>query len=222
MSNLQTAYGGYDVISGRGIFLRDPNRNPPKVRKLLEKIGNQPVTSLMLVRTPLEKGTKSLLNIASFGKLNDSLRESQIDKLFHLSLFINNKYILEKNDVINMAERNPVTDKSETLVIPVDKPLTINELIENTRVKMGNNYAPYNALDNNCSVFVDNVLKANGLQTDNGHIFVHQRVRELFDKFPSLTKILTNFATTAGAFVDRQIQGEGERRKIHNFGLREF
>lgn len=197
---------------GYGLITRSSSINPPSVRKILKSIGNEKVVSLKLVRTPLSNLTKSLLNIASFGKLDEKLKSENIDKLFHLSLLINDKYTLEKNEVIKLERSKPNLDKSETLNIPVppDSNLTINQLLENTQKRMGDKYGSYDAVSNNCSVFVDNVLQANNLQTSNGTIFLSQKVDELFKKFPSLTRFITNIATTLGAVANRQIEGEGQ------------
>lgn len=205
--------------TGDGIFTRDPTISPPPVRKILSQIGNEKVESLQLVRTPLSKISRFLLNIATFGQLESKLKETAIDDLFHLSLFINGKYVLEKNEVIKLT-RNPneVKDNSQTLVVPVSSNLTINELIENTRLQMGSNYAPYDAVTNNCSVFISNVLSANGLMTDNAETFLNQNTIELFQKFPSISEKIVKFATDIGASVDKALYGEGQQY-IHNFGL---
>ncbi len=221
----------YDSLqSGDGIFTRDPNINPPPVRKILQSIGDERIESLQLVRTPLSKISRFLLNIASFGQLENKLKETNIDDLFHLSLFINGKYVLEKNETIKLT-RNPneVKDNSQTLVIPVSSNLTINELIENTRQQMGDRYAPYDAVTNNCSVFISNVLSANGLMTDNAETFLNQKTIELFQKFPSISSKIVKFATDVAASVDKAIYGEGQKGRgskdderpqyIHNFGL---
>jgi hypothetical protein len=206
--------------SGDGIFTRDPSINPPAVRKILSQIGNEKVESLQLVRTPLSKISRFLLNIASFGQLENKLKETDIDDLFHLSLFINGKYVLEKNEVIKLT-RNPneVKENSETLVVPVSSNLTINEMIENTQRQMGDRYGPYNAVDNNCSVFLLNVLSANNLSTENSDVFLNQKTIELFNKFPSISEKLVKFGTDVGAVVDKALYGEGHQQYIHNFGL---
>lgn len=214
---------------GDGILTRDPNINPPPVRKILSQIGNEKIESLQLVRTPLSKISRFLLNIASFGQLESKLKETNIDDLFHLSLFINGKYVLEKNEVIKLT-RNPneVKDNSQTLVVPVSSTLTINELIENTQKQMKDRYGPYNAVDNNCSIFLSNVLSANGLMTDNAETFLNQKTIELFEKFPSISSKIVKFATDVAASVDKAIYGEGQisgglkgddRPQLHNFGL---
>ena len=208
----------YSYQVGDGFFTRDPTINPPPVRKMLQTIGNEKVESLQLVRTPLSKISRFLLNIASFGQLENKLKESNIDDLFHLSLLINGQYVLEKNEVIKLTKNpNEVKENSQTLVIPVSSNLTINEMIENTQKQMGQNYAPYDAKTNNCSVFISNVLSANGLSTENSDIFLNQKTIELFEKFPSISEKLVRFATDIGASVDRQLYGEGPY--VHNFGL---
>lgn len=219
-----------DLQSGDGILTRDPTTNPPAVRKILSQIGNEKIENLQLVRTPLSKISRFLLNIASFGQLESKLKETNIDDLFHLSLFINGKYVLEKNEVIKLT-RNPneVKDNSQTLVVPVSSNITINELIENTQKQMGQNYGTYDAKTNNCSIFISNVLSANGLSTDNAETFLNQKTIELFEKFPSISSKLVKFVTDIGAAVDRQIYGEGQNGsgasnhnlplQLHNFGL---
>ena len=205
--------------TGDGIFTREPTTNPPAVRKILQSIGNEKVESLQLVRTPLSKISRFLLNIATFGQLESKLKESNIDDLFHLSLFINGKYVLEKNEVIKLTRNaNEVKDNSQTLVVPVSSNLTINEMIENTQKQMGDRYAPYDAVTNNCSVFISNVLSANGLMTDNAETFLNQKTIELFQKFPSISEKIVKFATDIGASVDKALYGEGQQY-IHNFGL---
>jgi hypothetical protein len=207
-----------DCQQGDGLT-RDPTINPPAVRKILQSIGNEKVESLQLVRTPLSKISRFLLNIASFGQLESKLKESNIDDLFHLSLLINGKYELDKQEVIKLV-RNPnaVKENSQTLVIPVSSNLTINEMIENTQRQMGQNYGTYDAKTNNCSIFISNVLSANNLSTENSDIFLNQKTIELFNKFPSISEKLVKFGTDIGGIVDKTLYGEG-KPYIHNFGL---
>lgn len=204
---------------GEGLT-RDPNINPPPVRKILQSIGNEKIENLQLVRTPLSKISRFLLNIASLGQLESKLKESNIDELFHLSLLINGKYELDKQDVIKLTRNSKaVKDNSQTLVVPVSSNLTINELLENTRNQMGPLYGPYDAVTNNCSVFISNVLSANNLQTENSDTFLNQKTIELFSKFPSISEKLVKFGTELGAIVDKTLYGEGDKLYIHNYQL---
>ena len=205
---------------GQGLFLRDNGTLPPSFRNLLKEIGEEKVSSLLLVRTPLSKATTFLLNLASFGQLKDSLKSTNIDKLFHLSLLINGKYTLEKNEVLTLKASNPIKNGSETLNIPLNGNLTIQELIDKAKSFMGDaDFTSYDAKNNNCSIFLASVLKANHLGNYNAYDFINQKTDELFNSFPSLSKILVDLGTIAGAIVDRQIQGEGSIH-LFNFGLR--
>lgn len=209
---------------GEGVLTRDPSIYPPDVRAFIEKYDEN-ISTIKLIRTPLNSMTKTLLNIASFGQLDKVMKQLGVDKFFHLSMLINGRAVLEKNEVIKMYnDKNIVKSNSEVLDLPypLPKQLTIKELTENTRKRMGDRLGPYNAKDNNCSVFIDNVLKANGLDSQETDKFLSQKTVELFDAFPSLTKNITDTATGLAAVVDRQIKGEGQgdiEHELYNFGL---
>lgn len=223
LDNLQrerASMTGNPFIQGTGVLLRDPKINPPGVRKLLDEIGSEKVSSIKLIRTPLNKATQILLNIASFGQLESKMKEIGIDKLFHLSMLINGKYELEKNEVIKFRKNpNAVKSDSETLDIPVGKDISIQEMLDNTQKQMGDKYGSYEAKTNNCSVFLSNVLSSNGLSNSNSDTFINQKTEELFNSFPSLSKYIVDLGTTAGAVVERQISGEGHNNQLYNFGL---
>jgi len=199
---------------GDGFFIRDPTINPPAVRKILESIGNEKVQTLTLVRTPLSKTTKFLLNLVSLGKLQKATEQIGVDDFFHLSMIINNKYTLEKNEVIRLYKENRIPQGSITLNVPVQIDTTINEMLDFTKQYMGNNYGTYDAKTNNCGIFLDSVLKANGMSNNETDKFLNQPTIELFNSFPKFSEIITKLGTTAGAVSDRLLQGEGEKKPI--------
>jgi len=211
------------VAVGAGLITRDPTIDPPKVRKMLEQIGNEKVQSLQLVRTPLSTTTRMLLNIASFGQLNKALEKQGIDKFFHLSMIINGKYVLEKNEVINLARRSGgIPNGSLDLIVPIEGgiDITIKEMLDNTKQLMGNMYGSYDAVNNNCGIFLDNILRANGLSNNNTTEFLNQPTDEVFKSFPKISEIIVKLGTTLGAVANRQLEGEGEGNyHIHNFQL---
>jgi hypothetical protein len=204
------------ITKGEGTFLRDPKINPPKVRKILESIGNEKVTTIKVIRTPLSKATEFLLNIASFGQLKQKMKDANIDTLFHLSMLINGKYVLEKNEVIMLyKDANAVKKDSDTLDVSVTTNVTINEMLEKTQKRMGDKYGPYDGKNNNCSVFLSNVLAANNLDTQASRDFINQKTDELFKSFPALTEKIVKAGTTAGAVVNRLVEGEGRPRRLY-------
>lgn len=206
------------IQTGDGLLIREPSINPPKVRAILQSIGNEKVNSILLVRTPLSKTTKFLLNIASLGQLQNRLNQMKIDDLFHLSMIIQNRYTLEKNEVIRLYKQNKIPKGSNVLQIPITHDFTINEMLENTRKAMGERYGSYEAKTNNCSVFLSNVLNANQLLTNNAETFLNQKTIELFNSFPKFTETLTNLATTTGAVASKLLEGEG-KQDIYNYQL---
>ena len=202
-------------MDGNGLLLRDPGKLPPSARKQLEQVGNEKVTKIVAVRTPLSSTTKAFLNIISLGQF-EKISKKYFDDLFHLAFWINDKYNLEKNEVISFGTKNPIKSNSETQTITVNKSLTFNELMENTRKYMGdNNFTSYNAEKNNCQNFLLGILNGNGLGTDAEKKWIKQDTEQVFKEVPTFAKVLGNLATTAGAVVDRLVQGEGRPRRLY-------
>lgn len=198
---------------GNGFFIRDPTIDPPAVRKILESIGNEKVQTLKLIRTPLSKTTKFLLNLASLGRLQRATEQIGVDDFFHLAMIINNKYMLEKNEVIRLYRDNRIPEGSITLDVPVQIDITIKEMLDATKQQMGDRYGAYDAKTNNCGIFLDNVLKSNGMSNNETDKFLNQPTIELFNQFPKFSEILTKLGTTLGAVSSRIIEGEGVKRE---------
>ena len=102
--------------------------------------------------------------------------------------------------------------------VSVDKDITISELIEKTRKRMGDaDFSNYSARKNNCQDFMMNVLSANGLSSPIYTKFIKQDVESVFNNLPSYAEKISDVITGAQALVERQISGEGQY--MHNYGL---
>ena len=204
------------VQKGKGL-LRNPRLNPPPVRKMLLVMGDAPITSITLVRTPLALSSRIALHISTFGQANAAMKKLGIDKLFHLSMVLHTQagdFVLDKQHVIKLIPMpvNYIDDpEAETLEVPVNKEITTNQLLLNTQARMGTKYGSYSASDNNCSIFLLNVLEANGLSTAESTIFITQQADELFQMFPSLLNTVAKSVTDIAAVGDKIIFGEGKR-----------
>lgn len=206
---MNVSLASFDAQQGEGLLERDPTILPPDGRRLLEQIGNEEIKSIKIVRTPLSTFTKNFLNIISLGQF-EKISKTYYDKIFHLSIWINDKYNLEKNDVIAFNQKNPIEQNSEikqVQVIPAG--LTFQTLFDKTRSKMGNKFGPYNAESNNCQDFITNIFKSNNIGDESDLTFIKQDTKEIFSKLPEFSKVLGNLATKAGAIFNRLLKGEG-------------
>jgi hypothetical protein len=198
---------------GDGFFERTAGKLSPKIRKLLEQVGDEKITSIKLFRKPI--------SLSSFAKFIGALKGTAYDELLHLGLILNNKYLLDKQEVIHF-ERSGVPSGAETLDVEVDKDITINELLERTRSKMGDsNFTSYSSRRNNCQDFVQAVLSANGLSSPIYTKFIKQDTESVFKNLPSYAEKLSDFVTGAQRVVEKIVQGEGASTKMYNYQLHE-
>ena len=190
---------------GSGVFLREPGLEPPKFRKLLQEVGDEKINKLVLWREPI-----SVNSMLKFLKLNKTY-----DDLFHLAVNVNDKYNLDKQSVLTFERGKP---KGETLEIPVSKDITIREMIEKTKKRMGDNAYTSYSVRNNCQQFLLNVLSANGLMTTEARKFIEQDVEKILKDLPKYSEVVANFFTGAQAVANRLIEGEGSNQ-MYNFQL---
>jgi len=171
-----------DIQDGDGFFFRNVGLEPPKFRKLLSEVKDEPVKKLTLWRQPI-----SVNSMLKFLKLNKSF-----DDLFHLAININDEYNLDKQAVLTFERGKP---KGETLEIQVGKDITIGEMIQKTKDRMGKeSYSSY-SIKNNCQQFLLNVLQANDLLTPEARQFIEQDVEKILKDLPSYSETVANFFT---------------------------
>jgi hypothetical protein len=190
------------------IFGRDDY--PPKVRKVLKDVGNNTIESIELRRTPLPFLLNKALDIISLGQFE---KNKPYDTLYHLSMIckLNNgqQLLIEKNEVINMDLKPRIESNAESMPLPISKSITVNELMDNTKNRMGDKFFKYDANENNCQQFIVNVLRANNLNTPEAEKFVFQDLKTLFKKLPAFTKPIIDRTTDLGAKFNVLTQGAG-------------
>ena len=86
---------------------------PTTVQNWMRANANVPITSLQVARSPIKTYVNIALQLMSAGKFDEVKRKLNIDKLYHLFIIINNKWRIEKNDVVKVQEfkNTPDTDK---------------------------------------------------------------------------------------------------------------
>jgi uncharacterized protein YjbJ (UPF0337 family) len=184
---------------------------PPNVKKILERYGNEIIRDIDIVRNPVGKALTGALSVASMGEFGRNLENAPYDKLFHLKIVIvlqsGVRVSLEKVERVSMTVNpKPVKDEESTPTPLNGKTLTLNELYENARERMGDRFYPYSARDNNCQNFILNVLQASGVGNTQDYDFVKQNTKELFGENSFLRKA-SNTITDIGARFNVLQQG---------------
>lgn len=198
-------------MQGNGIFKREPGKLQPDSRKLLESIGGEEVKTLQIVRTPLSSFTKGFLNTISLGQF-EKISKKYYDQMFHLSLWINDKYNLEKNEVVYFNKQNPKKSNSQVRDVKnIPAGITIQQLIDNTIKRMGpENFSNYDAEKLNCQNFLINVLDASDIGDKADGDFIFQDASKIFKELPEFAKVLGKASVNLGAIFNRLIKGEGQ------------
>lgn len=176
----------------------------PHVQAIKNTYGNDKITKMVIVRTPLSKFLNIALNAASLGDFNKVKGKNGYDDFFHLHLNLHlssgAKLTLEKTEVVNMkvgATRKPKSESMEITTIPN---VTLNTLLDNTQKRMKGKYFTYSASSNNCQVFIREVLSANGINDQKYHTFVKQDTEDIFKNNGFLRKTantVTDIAASA-------------------------
>ena len=204
----------------------------PSFRKLLEKHGNEEITGMTIVRTPLKSWTEMLLNIFSLYEFSKVKNKNNYDSYFHLTLNIttdkNTKLLLEKNEVLNLELGQKMENDSEYMTITnIPHDLTLLALIERAKVKQGNKFFNYKASSNNCQIFIRDVLLANGINNEEYIKFIVQDTQSIFENNAFLRKT-ANTVTDIASVANNVVYGTGVNsqfafdRRLTNIDLEEL
>lgn len=214
-----------DNILGR--FSGARNDYPPKVRKLLSKIGLMKIKNIVIYRTPVQSFVKRFLNILSFGAFQKKLQQRGFDEVFHLYIrvdlmdFYGNQLSIrvEKNHVINISVWDTGNDEVKNkmnLIMPNATwnkmgGLTLNDFLNNAKQAMGDKYFKYSAFNNNnCQTYILNLLQANGILDLNPQAksFIYQDMGTLGQEIGITSGIAQGLTNIAG-IGDTLIYGKG-------------
>jgi hypothetical protein len=200
-------------------FLPTRKQFPPKTRNNIAKYADKTIKSAIVGRFPVQSYVTKILNVLSLGAYKEQLKKMNYDDVFHLfSIFTlddGTNMLVEKNQVIRIMPVPPsfLNKATNTINVPINKKITFGELIKNTVEKIGESLYLYDHVNNNCQIFLMNILTANGLITPEIRNFIMQDVEKLLSTSPQYVNMIARFATEAGAKVDRLIEGEGRKRK---------
>ena len=189
----------------------------------IQKFGNKKIVSLEVIRSPIQKIVNTILNTVTFGKWSKVVKENY-DQLFHLGLkvgFSKSKnikeyIIIEKNETVNISQNlSNYQEGSESLPVYVNKQITLKELLNNTLNKIGKDkYFLYNAKNQNCQIFIKDVLSANGFLNKDLQNFILQDAKSIIEQMPSYVEKTMNVVTDLGAKINQVTGGNKNYNKL--------
>ena len=192
---------------------------PPKVRQLLSVVGDQPVVQMYVRRDPIRAPLHTVLNLLTVGKWNEVRARYSYDRVFHLGLEvvvqpnpsspISQRYVIEKNEVINVAPANAMTEDTEIVNIPMSGTTTIKTLLAGGQQRQGDKFFLYDAFTNNCQNFIEDILVAGGFATADIIGFVKQPMEGVIQELPSFVAPVARAATDVAALANVALQGQG-------------
>lgn len=188
---------------------------PLKSRRVLDKYGDEPIQSMVVVRRPIMPVIEKSFKLFS-GDFNKIKKNLGYDALQHLALIVKTKssnFRLEKlgDDDVKITKVNDI-GAGETMSVNMNnRNITMNEMIDKTKNLMGSKFLPYNSENNNCQVFVTALLKSVQLLTPDLSSFINQDIERLYKELKggSFLKRLVQNITDIGGVAERAITGEG-------------
>jgi hypothetical protein len=146
-------------------------------QKVLDKYGDEPVTAIEIKRYPIQLS----FAVKDLGMLDDK----PFDELFHILAIVTcgkTKIRVEKHAVITITvgdgEGHVNTESLKIFKIPKNK--TLNNMLELTKEQMGSSsFHKYDAISNNCQVFLENLLSSNRMGRSASTKFIMQDTSDI-------------------------------------------
>jgi hypothetical protein len=203
-------------------FEPDYENYPVKSKKTLDKYGNDIITGIELTRTTLGKPIKAALEALSLGTFDEARQKAGYDEYFHLQMIVSvksakghtKKITIQKNERIIINDIISGLDTStEYKIIPLqNKVITMNEMLEKTRLKDGDlvffGYDGFNNRGLNCQSFIKHLLENVGLWTDDIKKFTYQDLTKVIESIPDLGRDIINFVPALGNWFSK-VTGQG-------------
>jgi hypothetical protein len=205
--NIQHRKSSHKAVGGDVIKFLDwlLGYETSRFKSFLKQHGEEPITSIQISRVPISSTIRFLFNIITLGYFEKAHKKLGFDNFFHLSIVLNGKYRIEKNETVNQKSFTK-SDKEELIDIKAGG-FTINDLIkEGSSSNPKNFWGEYNALGNNCQAWVTMILKGNGLFNNQLNSFVNQDMEALAKELPSYTSSVTKDITDLGSIINRVLQ----------------
>lgn len=197
-----------DAITEAGHKLLDwwtGSQVPTKVSNFLKEHGDEKINSLEIGRTPISKVLDLALDVMSGGKFGQVKKKLHYDKMFHLYIIVNNKWIFEKNELFNITTYSSSKDE-EKVTVPLNKDITISDFLKNaSKGDEKSFYRDYDPFKKNCQDMILRLLRSNSLLNETLSSFIKQNTEELVKELEPEREKATSI-TNVGSLINRLLQ----------------
>ena len=183
---------------------------PSSIERLMEKNRDKVISKITIFRLPLQKELTTALNALTDNSVKQFLKKNDIDKLYHLGVFLETNggdFVYDKQANFSFVEapkgflKQPKMETSPVSNLPTN--LTIGEMFDAGRKLMKSKFYYYSALRYNCQFFIQQSLDAIGASYDLN--FVVQDLTNLVKRIPEWKRrfsiALTDIAREADKVV---------------------
>ena len=168
------------------------------INNFVSRHANEEVKTMVLGKNAVAKGTTGMMGVISPNFKN----KNNFEDLFHVFvILITNRgvYKLEKVETLTVRDGKATLQKTPSqykMEFPVDKRLTIYEMMDRTKKSMGvDKMRGYDAKSNNCQDFIIAMMRAGGVYTQERADFIKQETDKLFTD--NLQKTANTITTVA-------------------------
>lgn len=190
------------------------------VKHFIQANANKKIKRIEIFRQPINKAIEVAMKMMSLGKFTP--QKYGYDAFYHLGLIAtledNRRIIIEKNANINIMKISKLP-RGEYFNVHMNNTIPLKQFLDNA---MNPDYFYYDAFENNCQVFVMNLLKSNNLLTDNSKEFIYQDISSFINKKGVSNMILkgvSKFTTNLGGIANRVIYGGSLTDKYNKINI---
>lgn len=181
----------------------------------MSQYGDVHIKQIKVCKKPIIKTFETILNMVSMGEYNQEKEKLNYDNMFHLYLLIkldNNVIVrLEKNNIPNIGiATNESLNYGDCIQVSFNEnPLTLKKLLNRLIEKEGVASYLYDPVNNNCQIFIDNILTYSNINSKEIKEFVLQDTATILKSIPSLTLDVIKNTINFTSMLDILIHGKG-------------
>lgn len=204
---------------GKGVvdFTNYLSGNRPQFLSLvMKRFGDLPIVEITLYRKPVSGMLQKIFNWTNKGQWEQEKKRLNYDDVFHLSMVVKLSngvgVMMEKSYrvMIKIMPKNYVMDGERMTISKVSS--TFNKMVlnfEDIMRKKGLSPYIYNAITNNCQIFILHLIRGAGINDPQAETFIKQDTDNLLgDKLASVSKVSTDLAGAVGSLL-----GTGKKMK---------